>query len=159
MTLLAPCGKSLISFVSITPLTPRNWPIPLPSGRQTTVRSRVGWAKTYLVKAGLIEQPKRGLCLITARSKAALESGQTIDNHYLAQFGEFVAFTLASGESTGSLPAALPNAAEAQKPEQASPPKSRLSRRWPPSITPLPMTCWPRSWGFPLASSNSWWSI
>ncbi|MFB2873025.1 MULTISPECIES: winged helix-turn-helix domain-containing protein [Aeromonas] len=26
---------------------------------------RAGWAKTYLVKAGLITQPKRGLCVIT----------------------------------------------------------------------------------------------
>ncbi|HDT5895485.1 TPA: winged helix-turn-helix domain-containing protein, partial [Aeromonas hydrophila subsp. hydrophila] len=72
------------------------------SGRQTTLRSRVGWAKTYLVKAGLIEQPKRGICLITERGKAALVSGQSIDNHYLAQFNEFVAFTLASSESAGN---------------------------------------------------------
>ena len=28
----------------------------LPSGRQSTIRPRVGWAKTYLVKAGLIEK-------------------------------------------------------------------------------------------------------
>jgi restriction system protein len=75
----------------------------LPSGRQSTIRSRVGWAKTYLVKAGLIAQPKRGICLITARGQAALASGQTIDNHYLAQFGEFIAFTLASNE--GASPA------------------------------------------------------
>ncbi|MGU5717862.1 winged helix-turn-helix domain-containing protein [Aeromonas mytilicola] len=71
--------------------TPEQLADTLPSGRQTTLRSRIGWAKTYLVKAGLIEQPKRGLCLITARGKAALASGQAIDNHYLAQFGEFVA--------------------------------------------------------------------
>ena len=70
----------------------------LPSGRQSTIRSRVGWAKTYLVKAGLIEQPKRGVCLLTARGQAALASEQTIDNHYLAQFGEFIAFTLASND-------------------------------------------------------------
>lgn len=37
----------------------------LPSGKQTYIRSRVGWAKTYLVKAGLIHQPKRGICEIT----------------------------------------------------------------------------------------------
>ena len=41
--------------------TPEQLAHTLPSGRQTTVRSRVGWAKTYLVKAGLIEQPKRGV--------------------------------------------------------------------------------------------------
>ncbi|WP_269077638.1 restriction endonuclease [Aeromonas molluscorum] len=80
--------------------TPEQLTQALPSGRQTTVRSRVGWAKTYLVKAGLIAQPKRGICVITARGKAALASGQPIDNRYLSQFGEFVAFTLASSESS-----------------------------------------------------------
>lgn len=73
--------------------TPEQLADTLPSGRQTTVRSRVGWAKTYLVKAGLIAQPKRGICLITERGKAALASGQSIDNQYLAQFKEFMAFT------------------------------------------------------------------
>lgn len=106
--------------------TPEQLAHTLPSGRQTTVRSRVGWAKTYLVKAGLIEQPKRGLCLITERGKAALASGQTIDNHYLAQFGEFVTFTLASSESTGSLPPAVANAADSQKNEQAGTPQEQI---------------------------------
>lgn len=78
--------------------TPEQLADTLPSGRQTTVRSRVGWAKTYLVKAELIEQPKRGICLITERGRVALASGQTINNQYLAQFGEFVAFTQASRE-------------------------------------------------------------
>lgn len=87
--------------------TPEQLSQTLPSGRQTTVRSRVGWAKTYLVKAGLIAQPKRGICLITARGKAALASGQPIDNRYLAQFGEFVAFTLASSESSATSEAAV----------------------------------------------------
>ncbi|WP_445402191.1 restriction endonuclease [Zobellella sp. An-6] len=83
--------------------TPEQLAHTLPSGRQTTVRSRVGWAKTYLVKAGLIAQPRRGVCLITERGRAALASGQTIDNRYLAQFGEFVAFTLASGENSEAI--------------------------------------------------------
>ncbi len=104
--------------------TPEQLAHTLPSGRQTTLRSRVGWAKTYLVKAGLIEQPKRGICLITERGKAALASGQTIDNHYLAQFGEFLAF----GESIGRLLAVLSNAAEAQKPEQARPPQEQIEQ-------------------------------
>ncbi|MHA7001967.1 restriction endonuclease [Aeromonas schubertii] len=108
--------------------TPEQLAHTLPSGRQTTVRSRVGWAKTYLVKAGLIEQPKRGLCLITERGKAALASGLTIDNHYLAQFGEFVAFTLASSESSGSLPPATGNGEEAQKPELASTPQEQIEQ-------------------------------
>ncbi|MNK97590.1 Mrr restriction system protein [compost metagenome] len=79
--------------------TPEQLADTLPSGRQTTVRSRVGWAKTYLVKAGLIEQPRRGICFITERGEAALASGATIDNRYLAQFTEFKDFYETDGLS------------------------------------------------------------
>jgi restriction system protein len=37
----------------------------LPSGGTLTFHSRVGWAKTYLKKAGLLTQPKRGLVQIS----------------------------------------------------------------------------------------------
>ena len=47
-------------FASTTPSLRSSWLTPCSSGRQTTLRNRVGWAKTYLVKAGLIEQPKPG---------------------------------------------------------------------------------------------------
>lgn len=108
--------------------TPEQLAHTLPSGRQTTVRSRVGWAKTYLVKAGLIEQPKRGICLITERGKAALASGQTIDNHYLAQFKEFVTFTLASSESTGKLQQGTTDAADEPHNVQASTPQEQIEQ-------------------------------
>ncbi|WP_243880713.1 winged helix-turn-helix domain-containing protein [Shewanella algae] len=74
----------------------------LPSGKQTYVRSRVGWAKTYLVKAGLIKQPKRGMCEITQRGREALSSGQVINNNYLAQFDTFNRFLSASNESVNT---------------------------------------------------------
>ncbi|MEL4274005.1 restriction endonuclease [Shewanella xiamenensis] len=61
----------------------------LPSGKLTYVRSRVGWAKTYLVKAGLIHQPKRGICELTNRGREALASGEVINNDYLARFDDF----------------------------------------------------------------------
>lgn len=108
--------------------TPEQLAHTLPSGRQTTVRSRVGWAKTYLVKAGLIKQPKRGICLITERGKAAWASGQTIDNHYLAQFKEFVTFTLASSESTGKLPQGTTYAADEPHNVQASTPQEQIEQ-------------------------------
>ncbi|HDO1328869.1 TPA: restriction endonuclease [Aeromonas veronii] len=108
--------------------TPEQLADTLPSGRQTTLRSRVGWAKTYLVKAGLIEQPKRGICLITERGKAALVSGQSIDNHYLAQFNEFVTFTLASSESAGDTQHALGTPTDTPTPEQASTPQEQIEQ-------------------------------
>ena len=64
----------------------------IPSGRATYIRSRIGWSKTYLVKAKLIEQPKRGHCIITQRGLDALASHTQIDNQYLNQFSEFSEF-------------------------------------------------------------------
>ena len=99
--------------------TPEQLADTIPSGRQSTIRGRVGWAKTYLVKAGLVEQPKRGICLITKRGKAALASGQAIDNHYLSQFGEFVAFTQATSENSTSQPTdQTPTIPSEQTPEE-----------------------------------------
>ncbi|MCU8045105.1 MULTISPECIES: restriction endonuclease [unclassified Shewanella] len=70
----------------------------IPSGKTTYVRSRVGWAKTYMAKAGLISQPKRGVCQITRRGREALASGKPINNHYLAQFEDFNRFLSTSNE-------------------------------------------------------------
>lgn len=65
----------------------------LPSGKQTFFRNRVGWARTYLTKAGLIELPKRGFFKITERGKSSLnENLQRIDNRYLRKFAEFNEF-------------------------------------------------------------------
>jgi restriction system protein len=108
--------------------TPQQLAEALPSGRQTTLRSRVGWAKTYLVKAGLIAQPKRGICLITARGKAALTSGQPIDNRYLAQFGEFVAFTQAPNEGAGNARQIVAPLSEQPQPDQASTPQEHIEQ-------------------------------
>lgn len=63
----------------------------LPSGIVKFV-SRVGWAKTYLKQAGLVEQPVRAMVRITARGMDALQSAGRIDNTYLSRFAEFRAF-------------------------------------------------------------------
>ena len=41
----------------------------LPSGRQTVFKNRVGWAKTYLKKAGLLDSPARATIVITEAGK------------------------------------------------------------------------------------------
>ncbi|MCA1555014.1 MAG: winged helix-turn-helix domain-containing protein, partial [Chloroflexi bacterium] len=40
-------------------LTPEDRSEVLPSGRQKKFENRVGWARTYLKKAGLLEAPER----------------------------------------------------------------------------------------------------
>ena len=41
----------------------------LPSGAQTVLTNRLNWARAYLLRAGLIELPRRGHCRITARGR------------------------------------------------------------------------------------------
>ena len=53
-------------------ITPEQRIIKLPSGRQSIFDNRVGWANTYLRKAGLLSCPKRGYVQITQRGKAIL---------------------------------------------------------------------------------------
>ncbi len=55
--------------------------------------NRVGWARTYLKKAGLLSYPKRTHFQITERGQTALGKKPTkIDVQFLRQFPEFVEF-------------------------------------------------------------------
>jgi restriction system protein len=66
---------------------------PLPSGKQPILDNRVGWARTYLAKAGLIDSPRRAHFVITNRGITALNTPNLdINNQYLKQFDEFVTF-------------------------------------------------------------------
>ena len=65
----------------------------LPSGKQTTFRNRMAWAKVYLTKAQLLESPKRGIFHITKRGKELLaQKPETLRVKQLKQYPEFVAF-------------------------------------------------------------------
>jgi restriction system protein len=65
----------------------------LPSGTQTSFANRVGWAKSYLIQAGLLEATKRAYFKITERGRKVLDEAPfRIDNEYLFQFPEFVTF-------------------------------------------------------------------
>lgn len=65
----------------------------LPSGNQNIFDNRVGWAKTYLKKACLIEYKGKGVLKITERGKQVLkDSPQKIDNKFLKQYDEFNEF-------------------------------------------------------------------
>lgn len=65
----------------------------LPSGKQTVFYNRVGWARTYLAKAGLIEMSRRSHYRITERGKQVLASNPPrIDMKFLKQFPEYLEF-------------------------------------------------------------------
>ncbi len=65
----------------------------LPSGQQEIFLNRVGWARTYMKKAGLLTSPKRGTLKVTARGLELLnENPAKIDNNLLMRFDEFNEF-------------------------------------------------------------------
>jgi restriction system protein len=62
----------------------------LPSGKQTTIGNRAHWARFYLIKAGLLEQVRRGVFRASERGRNVLTKNPTrIDNKFLSQFPEF----------------------------------------------------------------------
>jgi len=65
----------------------------LPSGQQEVFLNRVGWARTYMRKAGLFESKERGLFNITERGKKVLrENPKKINIKFLDRFPEFKEF-------------------------------------------------------------------
>ncbi len=65
----------------------------LPSGQQPVFINRVGWARTYMKKAGLIEPTRRGYFRITERGITVLKQNPSkIDAQFLLQFPEFREF-------------------------------------------------------------------
>ena len=70
-----------------------------PSGQGPVFYKRVGWSRTYLKKAGLVEDPRRGFFRITDRGKEVLaENPSRLDMKYLERFPEYVEFRDTSKE-------------------------------------------------------------
>jgi len=62
----------------------------LPSGTQRIFDGRLGWARTYLAKAGLISRPRRATVEITKEGKELLAENPTvIDLAILKRYGNF----------------------------------------------------------------------
>ena len=91
---------SLAEYFTLTPAERAEL---LPSGQQGIFKNRIGWARTYLKKAALLESPKRGVFKITERGiKTLASSPSRIDVKYLEQFPEFIMFRDASKPETST---------------------------------------------------------
>lgn len=90
-------------------LTDEERNVMLPSGTAPLFDNRVGWARTYLKQAVLIESRKRGVFHITARGKELLAKNPLrIDNSTLENYQEYLDFKLRRGEPRDtSKPAAV----------------------------------------------------
>lgn len=74
-------------------LTPDELAEMLPNGRKTRFYDRVGWAGTYLKKAGLLSASERGMFRITRRGIDVLKSKpQALNIKFLEQYPEFIEF-------------------------------------------------------------------
>ncbi|GAB3489977.1 restriction endonuclease [Curvibacter fontanus] len=80
----------------------------LPSGRAPLFYNRLAWAKTYLKRAGLIEQPRRGVFLISPTGRQLLaEKPQRIDLRLLQKIPGYANASEPSELMASSDPAAL----------------------------------------------------
>jgi restriction system protein len=74
----------------------------LPSGIQSTFINRVGWASTYMKKAGLLEATRRGYFRITSRGQELLrKQPKAINVKLLKQYPEFLEFQQLKGTRSG----------------------------------------------------------
>lgn len=74
-------------------LSPEDRDTLLASGKQAVYANRIGWARTYLKKAGLITSPARGVLRITQRGQDVLaKPPANLNVKSLRQFPEFVEF-------------------------------------------------------------------
>ena len=65
----------------------------LSSGQQPLFYNRVGWAKAYLKKAGLLDDPRRGYFKITSEGSKVLRSKpEKIDKNFLEKFPGYIEF-------------------------------------------------------------------
>ncbi len=65
----------------------------LPSGGQLLFENRIGWSRTYLRKAGLLDAPARGQVVLTTEGAAVLASAPArVDVKMLKKYPAFVEF-------------------------------------------------------------------
>lgn len=90
----------------------------LPSGQQRIFKNRIGWARTYLKKAALIEAPRRAVFKITKRGMLTLASNPAkIDVKFLEQWPEFIEFRDIS-KSNGEQPQPIALSPNTTTPEE-----------------------------------------
>ena len=95
----------------------------LPSGKQPVIRSRTGWALSYLKQGGLVRTAKRGIYEITPRGREVLASNPSrLDNEYLERFLEFREFRArGNARNEDDSDPAAPHASTSSVAESAAP--------------------------------------
>jgi len=96
--------ESLDALASHFGITAEERAMRIPSGRAPIFANRIGWAKSHLKMAGVIESPRRSVYRLTARGRQIIDANPTrITLALLNQFPEYVAFR--TGERQAGSPA------------------------------------------------------
>jgi restriction system protein len=104
-------------------LTPEEKEQLLPSGKQSSIVNRVGWACWYLMQAGLVHRPKRAHFAITQEGKALLGTKPaTVDIKLLESYPSFVERVLKKGGSGKEGPVII----EETNPTETRTPRERV---------------------------------
>jgi restriction system protein len=83
-----------------------------PDGRTRVFDNRVGWARMYLYKAGLLSSARRGFFQITERGRGVLRDPPArITQRFLLQYPEYAAFRTGSKSQESSQPTTKPTLA------------------------------------------------
>ena len=97
---------------------------------QPVMYNRTAWAKTYLKRAGLLEQPRRGYFKISERGEKVLKSSPaSINMKFLEQFPEYVAFRDNQGQSEVQQQASLIPEIQTETPEELIESGARVIRK------------------------------
>ena len=94
----------------------------LPSGQQPVFINRIGWARTYLKKAGLLKNPRRSYFQITDRGLTVVRENPPVVNvKYLERFPEFLEFRALRRDDAAASNSdqTEPESAPAQTPHEA----------------------------------------
>ena len=78
-------GEAVDALAATLGLTENDLKLMLPSGIQQTFVNRVGWAATYMKKAGLLEATRRGYYRITQRGRDLLKKKASEDKRKTSQ--------------------------------------------------------------------------
>lgn len=83
-------------------LAPEDRSALLPSGRQTYIHNRIGWAGSYLQRAGLVDKARRGHLRITDEGRKLLATNPaTVDNKLLSRYPSFAEWFRSDARGSG----------------------------------------------------------
>jgi restriction system protein len=96
-------GDCIAALADKLGLSPEERSELLPSGKQAVFANRVHWARTYLIKAGLLEATRRAHFRMTPRGSEVLAGRpDRVDNELLMHFSEFREFRARSRSRPGN---------------------------------------------------------